>query len=318
MRTLVLKVAGAASCLLLGGGLLMGCAANEFDHTAEAAAPTTVTMPDRVPSNAPKLTGPAPGESTEVELKSSNRDRKFILSVPSGYSPGERWPIIFAFHGWGENAKMIHAYSNLGDSRAIVVYPQGVDDAWEGAPYAKVKNGEDLTFVEDILASLRSTYSVDDSRIFASGFSNGGGFAALLGCRMNDEFAGVASVSAAYYASIFRDCADTPLALLDIHGTMDPVIDYYGGTRHGATYAPVQDVLDNAATRNSCTGPVSTTRINAWALRQDWTGCGHPLSHIRVGGGGHVWPGAEEDTYGNVPKDYATEQILRFFGVAKA
>lgn len=317
MRTLVLKMAGLASCLLLGSGLLTGCSTNESDHIEQVAAPTTVTMPDRVPSSAPEISGPAPGEFAEIELRSSSRDRKFIISVPRGYSQGERWPVIFAFHGWGENAKMIHSYSNLDDSRAIVVYPQGVDNAWEGAPYAKVKSGEDLTFVEDILASLRSTYSVDDSRIFASGFSNGGGFSALLGCRMNDEFAGVVSVSAAYYASIFKDCADTPLALLDIHGTTDPVIDYYGGTRHGATYAPVQDVLANAATRNACSSAVNTTRVNASALRQDWTGCGHPLSHIRIGGGGHVWPGAEEDSYGHVPKDYATEQILRFFGVAK-
>lgn len=318
MRTAVMKMAGVFSCLLLGSTLLTGCGAGESAHTEESAAPTTVTLPERVPSDAPQITGPAPGDAAEVELTSSNRDRNFILSVPEAYSPGERWPIIFAFHGWGENAKMIHSYSNFDNSRALVVYPQGVDDAWEGAPYAKVKDGEDLTFVKDILASLRSTYSVDDSRIFATGFSNGGGFAALLGCRMNDEFAGVASVSAAYYANIFRDCADTPLALLDIHGTTDPVVDYYGGTRHGATYAPVQDVLDSSATRNSCEGAISTSRINAWALRQDWTSCSHPLSHVRVGGGGHVWPGAKEDTYGYVPRDYATEQILRFFGIAKA
>lgn len=318
MATTLRKSLRAITGLAATAVLLAGCTVNESEHSREVETPPTVTMPERVPSDAPAITGPDPGDSVTVKLRSANRDREFILSVPADYRAGERWPIIFAFHGWGENSRVIHNYSRLDDSQAIIAYPQGIDDAWEGAPYAKTREGEDLGFVADILASLRATYSIDDSRIFATGFSNGGGFSALVGCRMNEEFAGVASVGAAYYARIFEECADTPLAMLDIHGTIDPVINYYGGTRHGATYVPVFDVLDHAASRNDCSEQINTTRINDWTLRQDWVGCGHPLSHIRIGGGGHAWPGAEKSTHGYVPENFATDRIREFFGVAAA
>lgn len=317
MRRIAAALAGLAVVLSVTG-LLLAVLSNsgESEHTAQAPTPPTVSMPERVPSEAPAIAGPAPGESVTVQLDSANRDREFVLSVPDNYRAGERWPVIFAFHGWGERANHTHAYTDFDNAQALVVYPQGVDNAWEGAPYAQTTAGEDQQLVTDILDALRATYQVDDSRIFAAGFSNGGGFAALLACQMNDVFAGVASVSAAYYDAIFRDCDDTPIALLDIHGTDDPVIDYFGGERHGADYAPVEQVLGAAASRNDCGEEIRTSRINSWALRQDWTGCNHPLSHIRIGGGGHVWPGAQEDTFGYVPEDYATKQILRFFGIA--
>lgn len=315
LRTTAVYLAVVSVVLLLAGAFLQTGSGSESEHRSEAPAPPTVTMPQPVPSDAAPIDGPSPGGSATVELTSLDRQREFLLSVPDGYTEGERWPVLFAFHGWGENVNQTHAYTGFDRARALVVYPAGVDYAWEGAPYARVRAGEDQQFVSDILASLRATYSVDDSRIFATGFSNGGGFAALLGCRMNEEFAGVASVSAAYYDTIFRNCDDSPIAMLDIHGTDDPVIDYFGGTRHGAEYASVGDVLAATARRNECDGTSHTSRINEWALRQDWTGCSHPLSHIRVGAGGHVWPGAQEDTYGSVPEEYATEQILQFFGI---
>lgn len=317
MRRFAAALAGLALALLITGLVLSVYSASDAsEHTEEAPTPPTVVMPERVPSHAPAIDGPGPGESATVKLTSTDREREFVLSVPENYSAGERWPVIFAFHGWGESANHTHSYTNFDRTHALVAYPQGIDDAWEGAPYAKTAAGEDQQFVTDMLDTLRATYQVDDSRIFAAGFSNGGGFAALLGCQMNEVFAGVASVSAAYYDTIFRDCADTPIALLDIHGTDDPVIDYYGGQRHDADYAPVEQVLELAANRNTCSSEIRTSRINSWALRQDWTGCNYPLSHIRIGGGGHVWPGAKEDTFGYVPKDYASKQILRFFGVS--
>lgn len=316
MRRTALILAVLAVLLLLSGIVLQTYASGGSEHSEKAPAPPTVTLPERVPSDAPSIDGPDPGDSATIKLESSDRQREFVLSVPENYRAGGQWPVLFAFHGWGEGANNTRSYTGFDAARALVVYPQGVDNAWEGAPYAEVKPGEDQQFVSDILAALRATYRVDDSRVFAAGFSNGGGFSALLGCRMNEEFAGVASVAAAYYDTIFRDCDDTPIALLDIHGTTDPVIGYYGGVRHGADYASVEQVVGAAAERNTCSGQVHTSRVNAWALRQDWTGCSHPLTHIRIGGGGHVWPGAREDTYGYVPKDYASQEILRFFGIA--
>jgi poly(3-hydroxybutyrate) depolymerase len=50
-----------------------------------------------------------------------------------------------------------------------MVYPNGVDGAWAGPKYAKTSVAEDLQFVSDLLADLRSNYCIDDSRIYATG-----------------------------------------------------------------------------------------------------------------------------------------------------
>ncbi|AGF72410.1 hypothetical protein A605_07040 [Corynebacterium halotolerans YIM 70093 = DSM 44683] len=278
----------------------------------------TVDPPSPLDNGAPVLDGPAPGEHRQMFISSQGRDRSFLLSVPEGYTDEVSWPVIFVFHGWQESSRATHDYTGFDAANAIVVYPQGVANAWEPAPYARTAAGEDQAFVRQILDSLRATYPVDRTRVFAAGFSNGGGFAALLGCRMPDVFAGVASVSAAYYRAIHDNCSDDPIALLDIHGTVDPVINYYGGTRHGTPYDPVPDVLAVDAERNRCTGDVATTRVSEAVIEQHWQGCVLPLTHIRLGGGGHVWPGGTADPNMPVPRGFATREILEFFGIPRS
>ena len=155
-----------------------------------------------LPTSAP-LAGPEPGSSQTINLASG---RKFILHVPSSYQPGKKWPVVLAFHGWKETAEMMQRYTELDAADAIVAYPAGEDRAWAPAPYAKTTGAEDTEFVRDIVDSLRATYAVDDERIYATGMSNGGGFAAYLGCQMPDVFKSVATVSAAYYQAIHASC----------------------------------------------------------------------------------------------------------------
>ena len=91
--------------------------------------------------------------------------------------------------------------------------------------------------------------------------SNGGGFAAYLACQMPEVFKSVATVSAAYYKDILKDCAHSPVGRLDIHGTVDPVVGYYGGTRHKTKYYSVESVLEQDRKRNGCSTKVDTTRL---------------------------------------------------------
>lgn len=311
-RTVTAPLAVILAAVLALGGCTIG-------HTEEPPRVTesvTVDPPSPLDNGAPTLDGPAPGEHRQMFISAQGRDRSFLLSVPEGYTDGVSWPVIFVFHGWQESSRATHDYTGFDAADAIIVYPQGVANAWEPAPYARTAAGEDQAFVRQILDSLQATYPVDQSRIFAAGFSNGGGFAALLGCRMPDVFAGVASVSAAYYRAIHDNCSDDPIALLDIHGTVDPVINYYGGTRHGTPYDPVPDVLAVDAQRNRCTGDVATSRVSEAVIEQHWQGCVMPLTHIRLGGGGHVWPGGTADPNMPVPRGFATREILEFFGIS--
>ncbi|APT93709.1 feruloyl esterase [Corynebacterium phocae] len=237
------------------------------------------------------------------------------MHLPKDYSPQQKWPVVLAFHGWKEQAEAIEDYTQLNAAQAIMVYPQGVEGAWAPAPYATTSGAEDVEFVTNIVDSVRATYAVDDSRIHAVGMSNGGGFAVYLSCQIPETFNSVASISAAYYDKIHESCADTGVGRLDIHGTNDPVVSYYGGKRHETGYRSVDEILKRDQVRNGCQPDVEAVRLSSTSLRMRWLGCDSPLVHIRIGGGSHVWPGGTYDHSEELPPGFATDAVLDFFGI---
>ncbi len=293
--------------------LLQACSPQPADAPTAPAASGIVEPGSQLglPTSSP-LVGPAPGESKVLRLPSG---RQFLLQLPRDYDSTRAWPVVFGFHGWGETSAMMHGYTNFDAAEAISVFPQGVERAWATAPYAKTSGAEDVAFVEEILDAVRATYRVDDSRLYAAGMSNGGGFAVYLSCSLPDVFRSVASISAAYYFQIHDSCADKPVGRLDIHGTDDPVVSYFGGRRHGETYRSVGEVLAMDQRRNRCSDQVRTTRLSNNSLRQVWRDCKAPLEHIRIGGGSHVWPGGGFDKDSGLPAGFATDAVLDFFGI---
>lgn len=244
----------------------------------------------------PRLDGPSPGNSKKVTLRSGDRNREAILSLPADYDPEESYPVLLAYHGYRETAQGFHDYSGFDRLPVIAVSMQGVDRAWEGAPYAKTKDGEDIRFTRDMLAALNTTYSVDRSRIYATGMSNGGGMVAKLACRQPGLFAAVASVAGAYYSGTRTNCvedADRAPSFLEIHGTKDETINYQGGSRHGGTYMAARDLVEDVARLNHCQSSPVTTALAGDVRRQQWPMCspGTSVVHLRVGDGGHTWPG---------------------------
>lgn len=288
------------------------------------AAPTTeiITPSTVAPSAWPTFEkepfdGPVrPGESGIVKLRVGDKDREFLLHVPAGYSGNQEWPLILAFPGYTESASFLQRNTGLDHASALVVYAQGYEDAWAPAPYAKTSLEEDLAYSEEVVASVEKHYAVDTKNIALTGFSNGGGFAAALACRIPEKISGVAVVSGAYYENVHRDCVDTPVPHLEIRGTADPVIGYYGGTRHKTAYESAEDVLHNAALRNKCEDKTTVSRESQGTVNYRWNGCERKLEHVRIGGGGHVWPGGYRDTTTQLPEGYGTYRILRFFDIA--
>lgn len=294
----------------------VACAHNEEASDAAVVnestqSPGSAAAQLGLPTSAP-LNGPEPGSYMTINLPSG---RSFILSLPENYTAQKKWPVVLAFHGWGQSAESLRGYSRLDAAQAITVFPTGKNKAWSPAPYAETRGSEDKKFVLDILDSLRATYNVDDSRLFATGMSNGGGFAAYLACQMPGIFYSVATISAAYYEDILKDCAHEPVGRLDMHGTDDPIVSYYGGTRHETNYFSVESVLEQDRKRNKCSEKVETHRLVNNALDMHWTGCSAPLEHIRIGGGSHVWPGGTADKNNEVGKFFATDRVLDFFGI---
>lgn len=278
---------------------------NTVPGTVGPGAPGTQVEADL--GTGPVLDGPAPGTSATVTVSSGGRNRSAILSVPRDYYPGESAPVLLAYHGYRQTASGMQKFTGLDDLPALVVYLEGIGGAWEGAPYAQTADGEDIRFTRDLLAALNSTYNVDRSRIYATGMSNGGGFAAKLVCRVPEVFAAVASVSGAYYPGTGRDCVSPATSFLDIHGAQDSTIDYDGGSRHGVVYQPARERVEAVAERDGCSPDPVTTALAGDVRRVQWPMCrtGRDVVHLRVGDGGHTWPGDDTGTSGRMASDRA-------------
>jgi polyhydroxybutyrate depolymerase len=124
--------------------------------------------------------------------------RQAIVYAPSKATP--KPPLILSFHGHGDTADNFQ-YVDLHKAwpEAVVVYPQGLPSPRDGAPGWQVRPGEDndrdLKLVDFAIAELRKTYSIDDARIYSTGFSNGANLSYLLWAVRPRVFAAYAPVA---------------------------------------------------------------------------------------------------------------------------
>jgi poly(3-hydroxybutyrate) depolymerase len=94
-----------------------------------------------------------------------------------------------------------------------------------------------LQFVSDLIDDIKSKYSVDSNRIYATGLSNGAGFVGTIACsEVGGQFAALAPVAGSFYTDVNgTGCtpARSPLPILEIHGGSDQTVFYDGGEGEG-------------------------------------------------------------------------------------
>ncbi|MEY2544175.1 MAG: polyhydroxybutyrate depolymerase [Verrucomicrobiota bacterium] len=140
-------------------------------------------------------------------------EREALVVLPSTPSKAKP-PVMFAFHGHGGNSHFAArgmAFQNF-RPEAIVVYPQGLptpgiimDQKGEKPGWQRElgqQNDRDLKFVDAMLATLRQKYSIDETRVYATGFSNGGLFTYLLLSQRPNLFAAFAPGGSALMRSV--------------------------------------------------------------------------------------------------------------------
>ncbi len=258
-------------------------------------APATHTAPSApAPTAAPTLQS---GNVTR-KLTVGGLERSYLLHVPPGLDSSQPVPVLFAFHGSDmapEEMQSLTGFDAIADkAHFLVVYPAGIGQAWNVhvcCGEAAEKNVDDIGFVRQIIADLRTFVHVDPNRIYATGFSNGGAFTYRVACEMSDVFAGVAPVSG---GMVFGLCEPKqPMSLLVVHGLADMTIPYAGGGANNAP--PVEQVVDIWKKLDGCGGtaqvdePVKTVKHSAYAPCQSGTA----VEFYAIDQGGHDWPPKE-------------------------
>src|SRR5207249_5437528 len=191
---------------------------------------------------------------------SSGRKREYLLYVPRSYDRSRPTPLVISMHGaglWGAAQRDISRFNTVADREGfIVVYPSGTAGAgprvWhaDGGPGLRAE----VRFIAELIDTLKASYNIDPTMIFANGLSNGGGMAFVLSCTLSDRIAAVGTVGAAQLLR-FSWCTDRrPVPLINFHGTADRAAPYHGGISW-VTPDPFPDVqawTTRWARRNRC------------------------------------------------------------------
>jgi polyhydroxybutyrate depolymerase len=229
------------------------------------------------------------GQTSEtMQWKVDGDDRRAIVYPPTVRSPEGNAPLVFAFHGRGDNAENFqHTQMHRAWPAAIVVYVQGMLSRRDGLPGWQVEAGQDndrdLKLVDVALASLRQRFKVDDKRIYATGFSNGAGFTYLLWAERPSIFAAFAPVAGRMRSSLRLE---QPKPVIHVAGAMDRQI----------RYLDQEDAIETAKRANGVTGGGTPCGKGCTAFE---SGPADVMTWVHTGG--HEYPQG------------TSERIARFF-----
>ncbi|MBA2285822.1 MAG: ferulic acid esterase [Ktedonobacteraceae bacterium] len=229
--------------------------------------------------------------------------RSYLVHIPAGYIGNQLQAVVLVFHGHGGDAagaESSSGFSTLADQHSfLAVYPQGLlgDD---GLPFwasiGPIDYGiDDALFVSDVLNKLQTDFCVDPHRIYATGFSNGGGMSGFLACKLALRIAALAPISGNYYDLPSGCHPGRPVPILEIHGTADPIVPYAGipPSVNPVWHLPaITQWLQDWASRDGCTqGPVVFLQ-KADVTGEQWLHCNANTAvlHYRMEGEGHSLP----------------------------
>jgi polyhydroxybutyrate depolymerase len=232
-------------------------------------------------------------------------------------------PLVLAFHGYGGgfyDLEYTGGLSEAADAHGFVVaYPQGIGEG----PTWDLQGDTDTTFVSALIDELVTSQCADPTRVFATGFSMGGGMTNVLACRLADRIAAIAPVAGNHGETWGGPCAPSqPVPIMAFHGTLDTFLPYEGGDSPfpDRPVTAVEDWMAEWAAADGCGADPTAVSVSAEVDSLTWQDCAAPVVLYRVIGGGHTWPGGVNDPSGGASTDdvSATELMWSFFADASA
>ena len=249
------------------------------------------------------------------ELEGEALARYFYAYVPAGDS----LPLVLAFHGGGSTPLDMARFCRLAEvaerHRFAVVFPSGSGPwpdylTWNAGlccGHAARRKTDDVGFVGRLLDHLLDRFSLDASRVYATGMSNGGMFSYRLAAEMPDRIAAIAPV-AGCLAIDPSPRLSRVVPVLHLHGTADHFVPYQGGggkrSLRQVQFPSVAESLSRWAA--SCGLPAVEPQYHDFPYDRTLSGDKRLSAHravyaqsggvdqvveIRITGGGHTWPG---------------------------
>jgi len=303
------------------GGSTTGGTGSGGAGTAGSAAGTAGSVAGSAGSGSaggPALTCPMPAlkaGNTDKTLMIGGASRSYTLHVPAAYDGSKAVPLVVDFHGLGGNGKSESTsspYPAQTDADGVIMaFPTGLagpgGNAWNVGPCC-VKNTDDVAFAKALVTEIEKTACIDTKRVYAVGFSMGGGMSHYLACHAAEVFAAVAPAAFDLLQENIADCKPPrPISEITFRSTGDNVVPYSGGDSMAVQGMPItflgaKGTFQKWAQINQCTGAASAEDTNGCAT---YAGCpaGVEVTLCTKQGGTHEagnakvgWPALKKHT----------------------
>lgn len=286
----------------------------------------------------------AQAQNTSRTITVDGLQRDYIIHLPPSFNALKKLPLLFALHGGGgtaESAVRFYDLESLADkNNFIIVYPDAVNKAWSIPGMASRVKGvdptvNDLHFMNTLLDTLIANYKVDSAKVFCTGISRGAMFSYYLADAMNSRITAIAAVCGGISKTQAQTYSlKTPLPVLIINATGDPLVKYDGGYgklnrrnkgNENADLLPTEDLVKKIVLLDHCNAvpqmlslPDTDPHDGCTETEYIYDGNHVKVDFIKIKNGGHAWAGGTQYLpkflIGRLCKDFsASQKVFDFF-----
>jgi len=222
-----------------------------------------------------------PGLNTDLALEHDGIVRNYDLLVPAQTTSPPA--VIIDMHGTfgsSNGQRSISGFDSLVEQeQLVIIYPDSTGNEW--TVYGFGNGADDSGFLRALVNAVDEEIDIDNSRVYATGHSNGGTMAQSLICNSADVFAAIVSFDAPIPASVLPPCTlDSAVPLMLVRSRVDELIPFNGGMTESVDGQSVEvlsaeDERDVWAASNSCQGtqPDSFTQPGTNTACSEYTVC---------------------------------------------
>ena len=201
-------------------------------------------------------------------IQYDNLERCWLLLVPISLNESGNVPLLIDIHGGGDDMyeqRWTSDFANISMEQGfIVAYPQGHNDIWNmGSSWGPCSVGilcseeDDVGFILQVLDEIMQNHSIDKSRIYVTGWSNGCGMTQRLAVQASEFFAAAGCMSMYRFEEAPSDYS--PIPFMEVHGLLDEIVHYVTTAAAAPAFGPEKGAIQNLESwsdLNGCKGSI--------------------------------------------------------------
>jgi len=170
--------------------LFLTALALAFTTLCAAGAAVAAPAPPPVPA-APRTLSLPRGKLAERVVCAGHPEQAYALYLPKSYTPERRWPILYAFDASSQGQSVAKLFQNAAERYGWIVV-----SSWNTASDGPME--PNFKAMSALWADTHARFAIDDSRVYAAGFSGTVRFACILALTAPGTISGVIGAGAGF------------------------------------------------------------------------------------------------------------------------